>query len=354
MRLEGQVSKWNEAEKVGRAVPGAPREGVKAARFARTHRDGGAQGTARPTFIAVGLLSLAMGVFVFASCSQKPSSSSFVPANTNVQTFQVKGVITKLFSDNKSVEIRHEEVTNYMPAMTMPFEVKNPRELSGLKANDSVTFRLSVTDTDSWIDHIKKVEGKSLTELPATNGFRFVPDVEPLQVGDALPEYHFTNQLGQAVSTSQFKGQALAVTFIFTRCPLPNFCPRMSSNFEQVQSNLLSSGTASSPEPSTNWHLLTISFDPEFDTPAVLKSYAELHHADPAHWSFLTGAPADIRAISDQFGQSFWKDETGAINHNLRTVVVDASGKIQKIFTGNSWTPDELAAALREAARSKT
>jgi len=300
-------------------------------------------------------LRFAVGIFcllLVAGCSQKPASSFLVPAGTNVQTFQVKGVITKLFSDNKSVEIRHEEVTNYMPAMTMAFDVKNPKEISGLKTNDSVAFRLSVTDTDSWIDQIKKVEGKkveskSLTELPATNGFRFVPDVEPLQVGDPLPEYHLTNQFGQAISTSQFKGQALAITFIFTRCPLPNFCPRMTSNFEQVQSKLLAS------DSSTNWRLLTISFDPEFDTPAVLKSYAELHHADPTHWSFLTGAPADIRAMSDQFGQSFWKDETGAINHNLRTVVVDASGRIQKIFTGNNWTPDELIAALTEATRSK-
>ena len=301
-------------------------------------------------------LAIRAGIFclwLVSGCSQKPSSSSFfVPASTNVQTFEVKGVITRLYSDNKSVEIRHEEVTNYMPAMTMSFGVKDPKELSGLKTNDSVSFRLSVTDTDSWIDQIQKVEAnkvapKSLTELPATNGFRFVPDVEPLQVGDPLPEYHFTNQFGQAVSTSQFKGQALAFTFIFTRCPLPNFCPRMTSNFEQVQSKLLAS------DSSTNWHLLTISFDPEFDTPAVLKSYAELHRADPAHWSFLTGALADIRTISDQFGQSFWKDETGAINHNLRTVVIDASGRIQKIFTGNNWTADELIAALTEASRSR-
>src|SRR5262249_4562635 len=150
---------------------------------------------------------------------------------------------------------------------------------------------------------------------------RFVRDVDPLQIGDPLPEYHFTNQLGRAVSTTQFKGQALAMTFIFTRCPLPNFCPRMSSNFEEVQHKLLGSestgsATNSSSQPSTNWHLLTITFDPEFDSVAVLKSYAERFHADPAHWSFLTGDMMDIRAISDQFGQSFWKDETGAINHN--------------------------------------
>jgi protein SCO1/2 len=186
------------------------------------------------------------------------------------------------------------------------------------------------------VDQIRKVEPRSLTELPATNGFRFVHDVEPRQVGDPLPEYHFTNQLGQAVSTSQFKGQALAITFIFTRCPLPNFCPRMSSNFQDAQTKL--AGSPGGSPASTNWHLLAISFDPEFDTPAVLKSYAERYHADPTHWSFLTGDLESIRTISDQFGQSFWKDETGAINHNLRTIVVNDSGQIAKIFTGNNWT----------------
>jgi protein SCO1/2 len=293
---------------------------------------------------------------LLAGCSptSSPQSPAVVVTKTNVQTYEVQGVITKLIPGNKSVEIRHQEVTNLMPAMTMEFEVKHPEELTGLNTNDAVNFRLSMTDTDSWIDQIKKVGGKSLTELPATNGFRFVRDVDPLQVGDAIPEYRFTNQLGQAVSTTQFKGEALAITFIFTRCPLPNFCPRMSSNFEETQAKLLNPGSAGvSPASSfTNWHLLTITFDPEFDNVAVLKSYADRYHADPAHWWFLTGDPTDIRAIADQFNESFWKDETGAINHNLRTVVINASGKIQKILTGNSWKPEELIAEMAEAART--
>jgi len=297
--------------------------------------------------LVLGTSSLILLVGLHSGCSPKsPAQSVTHNSSTNVQsvrTYEVKGVITKLLPGNKSVEIRHEEVTNLMPAMTMPFEVKDTNELAGLNINDSVTFRLSMTDTDSWIDQIKKAEGKSLTELPATNGFRFVRDVDPLQVGDPLPEYHFTNQLGQTVSTTQFKGQALAITFIFTRCPLPNFCPRMSSNFEEVQTKLLNAPAI------TNWHLCTITFDPEFDNVAVLKSYAERFHADPAHRSFLTGDPMDIRALADQFGEAFWKDETGAINHNLRTIIVDASGKIQKILAGNEWKPEALVAEMLEA-----
>jgi protein SCO1/2 len=305
-------------------------------------------------------------LFLLSACSDKPSPTpaSANPSATNVQTFQVKGVIKGLHTDNKTVDIRHEAITNFMPAMTMPFDVKDPKELTGLKTNDPVTFRLSVTDTESWIDQIRKLDAlsllssspssstlsptssPSLTDLPATNGFRFVRDAEPLQIGDPLPEYHFTNQFGQAVSTSQFKGQAFAISFIFTRCPLPNFCPRMSSNFEEAQTKLL----ADKAGP-TNWHLITISFDPEFDTPAILKAYADRFHADPAHWTFLTGALADVTAISEQFGQTFYKDETGAINHNLRTVVVTSSGRIHQIITGNKYTSDELAASLLQAAK---
>src|ERR1041385_6315201 len=158
----------------------------------------------------VGFSSLALGIFL-CSCSAEPSPGDRIStAGPNLRSFQVNGIITKLPPDGKSIEIRHEQIPNFMPAMTMPFDVKNAKEIAGLKVNDSVTFRLSVTDKDSWIDQIRKVEPKSLTDLPTTNGFRFVHDVDPLQVGDPLPEYHFTNQLGHAISTSQFKGQAIA------------------------------------------------------------------------------------------------------------------------------------------------
>src|SRR6266850_3993020 len=265
-------------------------------------------------------------------------------AKTN-QVFEVKGVIKELKPDGKTVEIRHEAITNYMPAMVMSFEAKEPKELVGLKAGDEVKFRMTVTDDDFWIDQIQKLTVGNPNQLPSKAGvFHFSRDVEPLQVGDALPEYHFTNELGQAVSTGQFKGEAVGITFIFTRCPLPNFCPKMTSNFQEVQKKLL--GMTGGP---TNWHLLTISFDPEFDTPEILKAYAERYKADPKHWSFLTGDITEISTISEQFGQMFWKDE-GALNHNLRTAVIDASGRVQKVFQGNNWTTEEMVAEMVKGA----
>jgi protein SCO1/2 len=175
-----------------------------------------------------------------------------------------------------------------------------------------------------------------------------VRDVEPLEIGDRLPEYHFTNQFGQPISTAQFKGQALAINFLFTRCPFPTYCPLTANNFAETQQKILSM-----PNAPTNWHLLTISFDPDFDKPVVLKAYGERYKYDPQHWSLLTGELIDITAIAEQFGQTFWHDETGSISHNMRAAVIDAAGRVQKNFVGNTWKSDELVKEIVKAATAK-
>ena len=139
---------------------------------------------------------------------------------------------------DKEVEIKHEEIPGYLPAMTMPFEVRDTNELAGLEVGDAVSFRMIVTDTEGWIEAIRKIAAPATNALPTTGPFRLVRDVEPLNIGDPLPEYHFTNQLGQAVSTSQFKGKAVAITFLFTRCPFPTFCPLMANQFAEAQEKL--------------------------------------------------------------------------------------------------------------------
>ncbi|HXU77329.1 MAG TPA: SCO family protein [Methylomirabilota bacterium] len=283
-------------------------------------------------------------VFTVSCDRAETQTPATVVAGTNRQVFQVKGVIVKVAPREKSVEIKHEEIHGYMPAMTMPFDVKDTNELAGLAPGDSVVFRMIVTDTEGWIEQIRKLG--STNSVPTAGNFRLVRDVEPLNIGDRLPEYHFTNQLGQAFSTADFKGQALAITFLFTRCPFPTFCPKMANDFSETQQSLISAGNF------TNWHLLTVSFDAEFDKPVVLKSYAERYHYDPAHWTFATGDLVEITAIAEQCGLNFWHDETGSISHNLRTVVFDASGRLQKIFTGNTWKTEELVAEMTQAAKA--
>jgi protein SCO1/2 len=292
----------------------------------------------------------ALGSLLLAtSCSRETEQKSPEPAttpatSTNPTIYQVKGVVIELEPAEKTVRIKHEEIPGYMAAMTMPFEVRNTNELRGLEAGDHVAFRMLVTDTDGWIDQVRKLPRPTTNNPPTTGPFRFVRDVEPLNVGDMLPEYRFTNQLGQAVSTSQFRGQALAITFIFTRCPFPTFCPRTMENFAETQRKLLA--LASGP---TNWHLLTISFDPAFDTPAVLKAYGGTHGADPRRWTLATGALIDITALAEQFGLTFWSEDEG-ISHNLRTAVIDPAGRVRRIFIGNKWMSEELVAAMTKAA----
>ena len=268
-------------------------------------------------------------------------------SDTNQQIFQVKGVVVEVKPREASVKIKHEAVPDYMPAMTMPFDVKDTNELAGLEAGDPVSFRLLVRDMESWIDHIQKTGPK--TNLPPTTGpFRRVRDVEPLNEGDLLPEYQFTNQLGKIFSTKDFQGGALAIEFLFTRCPLPNFCPFLANTFAEAQKQLLAL-----PNAPTNWHLLTLSFDPEFDTPAVLKNYSDAHGADAAHWTFATGEPIDLSAIGEQFGLLVSRDENNSISHNLRAVVIDASGRVRKIFIGNEWKADELVIEMLKATAAK-
>lgn len=297
-----------------------------------------------------------------AGCGQAPekaqtqvgsNQASGQGASTNTRVFQVKGMVISIKPREKLVEIKHEAIPDYMPAMTMPFDVKNTNILAGVEPGERVEFRLVTTDTDAWIDDIKKAAPPSASNAdapvggPPTNGpFRMVKNVEPLQVGEPLPEYQLTNQFGQVFSTHRYLGQALAITFLFTRCPYPTYCPRMANNFGEVQNALLT--MTGGP---TNWQLLTVSFDPEFDKPEVLKAYAQSHQYQPDHWTFATGALIDVTALGDEVGLTFWHDESGSISHNLRTAVVNAKGRVQQIYVGNTWTSGELVAEMLKAAR---
>lgn len=294
------------------------------------------------------VLIFALPLVLLAGCGKTPdetTSSATSGPIAHERIFQVKGVVVEVKPDAKAVTIKHEEIPGYMPAMTMPFAVKDTNVLAGIQQGDEVSFRMIVTDDDGWIDQVRTTRRKSVLQ-PAIRSESAAPDAEPLlQVGDLLPEHHLVNQFGESFSTSRFQGQALAINFLFTRCPFPTFCPLTAHNFAVTQQRL--SADRNGP---TNWHLLTISFDTEFDTPPVLKAYAESHAYNPARWTFATGTPGDIAAIAEPFGQTFWHDESGGISHNLRTVVIDASGCVQKIFKGNEWKPEELMAEIRSAA----
>lgn len=261
--------------------------------------------------------------------------------STNVTAYEVRGLLKEIRKNGAAALINHEDIPGYMEAMTMLLDVKDTNELVGLTPGDAITFRMLVTDSDGWIDRVKKTgRGAVPTIAPVADAFADVPEIAE---GAPLPGCTLTNQDGRVIRLADFRGQALAFTFIFTRCPFPVYCPRMSANFATVQRELLASA------PSTNWQLVSISFDPDFDTPAKLRSYGQAFGRDPAHWSFATASAGDIRRFGAGFGLMFRKTETGSIDHNVRTVVVDRAGRVQKIFADNEWKPAELAAAMKQA-----
>jgi len=297
--------------------------------------------------LALGCGWLITGRAALAEASTLPSQ----PA-TNIQTFRTVGVVKELKADGRTVVIAHEAIPNYMEAMTMPFKVREPRELTGLQPGDKIRFRLRVTDTESWVESISKTgSGQVVEQASRLSG-------EPPALGTAgtanetpaplrrhpLLGYPFTNELGQAVKLGDFRGQALAITFFFTRCPIPDFCPRLSRNFEEASQKL----SALSGGP-TNWHFLSVTIDPESDTPSVLKAYGERYQYDPKHWNFLTGPKEKISELAQASDVKFER-EGGFINHNFRTLIIDAAGHLQTIFPIGGNLSDEIVAEVLKAA----
>jgi protein SCO1/2 len=295
-------------------------------------------------------------------CNESTSQRNISATDTNRQVFEVKGVVKELKPNGRTAVIAHESIPNYMDAMTMDFDVKEKRDLEGIKPGDAIVFRLVVTKDDGWIENVRKLPPMTPTNasevitMNDTNGtnaapltFRRSPIVEPLNIGDVVPDYKFTNQFGQPISLAQFKGQALGFTFFFTRCPFPNFCPRMSQNFQKAQKALKTQADA--PK---NWSLVSLTIDPAWDTPARLRHYAENYSIDTNHWQFATSDLWTLDGLGDQLGLTFYRSTPTALpEHNLRTVVIDARGRLQKVFVGNEWTVDEFVSEMVKAAQVK-
>jgi protein SCO1/2 len=265
------------------------------------------------------------------------SAKSASPPPGDARVFLARGVVLELKPEKQTVVIRHGAISNYMAAMTMPFKVKNSGELANLQRGDEITFQLHVTDEASWVDHFSKT---GFVKLAAPTNVVAVVHDEKFE----LLHYKFTNELGQAVSLSDFPGQALAITFFYTRCPLPDYCPRLSKNFAEAARELETMTNAP-----TNWHFLSISFDPEFDSPAMLRAYGQSYQYDPAHWSFITGPKAQIGELARRSGVTFASSD-GTINHNFRTLIVDASGHLQMVFPTTGDLSGQIVAEIIKAA----
>jgi protein SCO1 len=273
------------------------------------------------------MVSLAVAVLV-AACDREP------PA----RQYELTGQILAVDTARNEVLIKHESIRNFMPAMTMPFMVKDPSLLAGREPGDLVTATLVVGETSAHLSSLTRTGYAKLEAPPVVSDSpRVLMPGEP--VADAL----LVDQQEQARPFSSFKGHRVAITFMFTRCPLPDFCPLMDRNFVAVQNTI--KGAADMRDV----RLITMTLDPEFDTPAVLSRHAARLKADPAIWSFVTGEPKTAADFARQFGIYTERDlGTGAnLTHNLRTAVVDADGRMVKVHSGNDWTPADLVADLK-------
>lgn len=296
-------------------------------------------------------------LFVVPSARSSPATDS---GTASARIFPAKGVVLSVNREERQVVIRHGAISNYMAAMTMPFKVKSAGDLTALQDGDEISFQLHVTETESWVDQFVKTgngapgTGSARKDSPSHRAGPVPGAPQPnsgpaaaVTVASANPllSYKFTNELGQAVSLNDFRGQALGVTFIYTRCPLPDYCPRLSKNFQEASRKLGAMTNAPA-----NWHFISVSFDPEFDTPAMLRAYGGSYSYDPNHWSFLTGPPDKIAELAKACGVEYSPD-AGAINHNFRTLIVDAAGHLQMVFpfTGN-FSDNIVDEMLRAAA----
>jgi len=254
--------------------------------------------------------------------------------------YQLQGQILAVRPERSEVVIKHGDIKGLMPGMTMPFKVKDEALLQGKAPGDLVTATLVVADVEAHLRTLEKTGHAPLDTPPPPPP----PDIR--QPGDTISDATFVDQNGAPASLAAYRGHRVAMTFIYTRCPLPEFCPLMDRNFAAVQK------TIGSTPSLADVRLVTVTLDPAFDTPAVLKPYAKQRGADPKIWSFLTGEPAEINKFGSQLGIYVEHNPQSAIDitHNLRTVVIDPDGRLVKVHNGNSWTPSELVADLSAVA----
>lgn len=263
--------------------------------------------------------------------------------------YKVTGMVVAVDAAAKRVTVSHERIAGFMDAMTMPFEVRQAADLRGLVPGAIVEFTLVVGDTTSYATRITVRRYESVERDPRTArrlavmkrlaGFT----VSPVAIGARVPDFTLTDQARRRVSLSSLAGKVVAVNFVYTRCALPQFCLRMSNAFAALQKRFPA-------EAGRDLVLLTVTFDPERDTPEVLASYAAQWQADPVRWRFLTGSVTEVRRVCALFGQDAFADE-GLMNHSLHTAVIDRAGTLVANIEGNRFTAEQLgdlvAATLR-------
>lgn len=260
------------------------------------------------------------------------------------QRYDLKGKVVSVDKTRQEVVVAHEEIPGYMEAMTMTFPLKDKDALGVVGAGDRMQATLVVADDGYWLEN--PVITKAIAEDADTSAAGTAAEPE---TGTEVPDFALVNQDGKRIRLRQYRDRALVLTFIYTRCPLPEYCTLMSTNFAEINRAL-----EKEPALAQQTHLLSVSIDPEHDTPKALKSYGAAHtekYMDEKfeRWEFATGEAAEIKRMAGFFGLSY-NTEQDQIVHSLRTAVVAPDGRLYKVYRGNEWKPADVVGELRKLA----
>ena len=271
------------------------------------------------------------------SCSRAPEAP----------TYQLVGQVLAVRPETSEILVRHEDIKGFMPAMTMPYRVKDAALLKDRAAGDLITATLTVEPELAWLSAITKTGTAPLpedapTKIPAAAG------VQLLKPGDVVPATPLVDQEDKPLALPDWRGSAMVITFIYTRCPLPQFCPLMDRRFAEIQAM-----AAADPALKGKVRLLSISFDPATDRAAVLRAHATKAGADPAVWRFATAEESVVDRLAATFGVNVIREKDGTITHNLRTAVVDANGRIVSVHDSNAWSAASIVDELKTAGLAR-
>lgn len=259
-------------------------------------------------------------------------------AKEEMKEYPLSGRVVAVDMQAKQAVVAHQEIPGFMDKMTMGFTLKDERDLARLAPGDRIEGTLHVGKESSFLEILTIQRGGADEEETAT---ATPPGPQP---GDEAPNVALLNHDGRRLRLADYRGRTLVLTFIFTRCPLPDYCPRMSMNLARIAESL-----EKQPGGRDRYQLLSVSFDPTYDTPQVMKDNRALFRAaeSPAAvpWDFVTGTPDEVRHLAEFFGMHY-EGQGLDIVHTLRTAVLDSQGKVVQVWTGNTWTPEEVLKVL--------
>lgn len=287
---------------------------------------------------------LAVIVFVAGCSSAKKSGGGTAPGQqAGMKQYNIRGVVVSSDPKSGQVTVDTQEIPGYMAAMTMPYTLRQPNIATDLHPGDTITAVLTPTDNADYLDQIVVVSQAKPDYKPAVS----FNDLEP---GETIPNFEFRNQSDKMIHLADFKGKVLLLTFIYTRCPLPNFCVRMSRNFAKIDKTL-----QKDPALYAKTHLLSVSFDPAYDTPKVLRSYGGAYTGNYsketfAHWDFAAPTEKELPKVLHFFDIGATPENNKTITHSLSTVVIAPDGKVYKWYPGNEWTPEQVLADVQKLA----